>query len=365
MSGTSADGVDVAVTRVRGRGLGMSAELLHHHHVAYDGPTRHAVFQIRESGQVELKRLAELGRLISLAYARGINEALAQSRLDASDVTAVAAHGQTLFHSPPDTIQWLDPSLIASQTGCAVVSDFRRADCAAAGQGAPLVPFADWILFRHPTRDRILVNIGGIANVTCLFAGAPLEKVLAFDTGPGNCISDYLIRKHRANDLGFDRDGEVALRGKVHPELHTALLSHPYFVKLGPKSTDGPAMIALFEQALREVVQPPSLEDQLLTAAHLTAFQIVRATSLFGGQFHGDMIISGGGTKNPAILSALRSWRRPILTTDEFGVKGDAKEALAFAILGAATLDGVPSNVPSATGANRAVVLGSVTPKPA
>src|SRR5205814_7465255 len=131
------------------------------------------------------------GRDISLCYALAVNEALASASMNATQLTAVAAHGQTLFHNPPDTIQWLDPALIAAEVGCAVVSDFRRADLAAGGQGAPLVPFADYILFRHPTMHRVVINIGGIANLTFIEAGAELEDVIAFDIGPGNCISDH------------------------------------------------------------------------------------------------------------------------------------------------------------------------------
>src|SRR2546430_9498649 len=135
MSGTSADGVDVAITRIAGRGLEMSATLVHHHHVAYDLALRELIFKVRESGNISLSDLAQLGREISLTYARAVNDSLAASRLSASDLAAIAAHGQTLYHQPPDTIQWIDPALIAAKVGCQVISDFRRADCAAGGQG--------------------------------------------------------------------------------------------------------------------------------------------------------------------------------------------------------------------------------------
>src|SRR3954447_15429443 len=182
MSGTSADGVDVAIVAIRGRGLDMSARLIQHHHVPYERNLREIIFAAREpDAKVELRNLAKMGREISLAYARAVNECLAACRLSATDLSAVAAHGQTLFHDPPDTIQWFDPALVAAEVGCQVVSDFRRADCAAGGQGAPLVPFADYVLFRHPTKNRVLVNIGGIANLTYIPAGASLGKVIAFD----------------------------------------------------------------------------------------------------------------------------------------------------------------------------------------
>src|SRR4051812_25250675 len=192
MSGTSGDGVDVAITRINGRGLEMSAQLVHHHHVAFDPSIRTTLFAIRDTQQLKLSDLARLGREISLTYARAVNESLAAANLRADELSAVAAHGQTLYHDPPNTIQWFDPSLVAAEVGCMVVSDFRRADLAAGGQGAPLVPFADFILFRHPTKNRVLLNTGGIANITYLKAGGTIDEVIAFDTGPGNCISDYL-----------------------------------------------------------------------------------------------------------------------------------------------------------------------------
>src|SRR4051812_25353101 len=171
MSGTSADGVDVAIVRIRGRGVAMSAQLVHHHHREYHAELKRRIFAMRGSGAVALSELGRVGREISLAYAAAVNEVLLATKLNASQIAAVAAHGQTLYHDVPITIQWLDPALLAAEVGCAVVSDFRRADCAAGGQGAPLVPFADYILFRDATKNRVLLNIGGIANLTFLRAG--------------------------------------------------------------------------------------------------------------------------------------------------------------------------------------------------
>src|SRR3954451_938424 len=202
MSGTSGDGVDVAIGRLTCRGTEIAAQLVIHHHLAYDPATRAALLAIRGSGAAMLSDLARLGREISLTYARAVNEALAASHLNAADLAAIAAHGQTLFHAPPTTIQWLDPAVIASEVGCAVVSDFRRADCAAGGQGAPLVPFADYVLFRSPTTDRCLLNLGGIANLTLLPAGGDLSSLRAFDTGPANCICDHLMRTKDPNGPG-------------------------------------------------------------------------------------------------------------------------------------------------------------------
>lgn len=360
MSGTSADGIDVAVVAIEGRASQMSVTLLRHVHRAYPLQLRRAWLELRSAGRVELSTLARCGREITLAYADTIQEALTNARLRADDLAAVAAHGQTLFHNPPDTIQWIDPALLAARIGCSVVSDFRRADCAAAGQGAPLVPFGDYILFHHPARNRAVVNIGGIANITLLPAGAPLEKTLAFDTGPGNCISDHLVREHNPDGPGIDLDGRLASQGSVIQPLLERVRNHPCFAKTGPRSTDGPQMIELFLEARQQIGGANRLQDQLATACALTADLIRSSLQASGMQSPLDLIVAGGGTRNAAIMSRLEGAR----TSEEFGIPSDAREAIAFALLGAATLDNVPSNVPSCTGAARPVVLGSITPRP-
>jgi len=376
MSGTSADGIDVAITEITGRGAGMSAKLVHHHHRAYDAGLKAAIFGARGPDQrISLAELARMGREISLSYAAAVNEALIATRLTAKDLAAVAAHGQTLYHAPPNTIQWLDPALLAAETGCRVVSDFRRADCAAGGQGAPLVPFADWVLFRDPGKSRVLLNIGGIANMTYIPAGAGIDDVLAFDTGPGNCISDYLVRKHDPAAAGFDEGGRQAARGESKTALADGFIENEYLTRPPPKSTDGPAMIAAWEKSVADAIgREPSLSklpisDLLATACWMTGTTIGAAFNGFLPRVPDEVIVSGGGSKNAAIMSWLRLGieevhQRPLITADAAGVASEAKEAVAFALLGAATLDNEPSNVPSATGARRRVVLGSVTPKP-
>jgi anhydro-N-acetylmuramic acid kinase len=355
--------VDVAIVEISGRGVSMTAKLLRHHQRSYPPSLRREIFAFR-GGEVQgnvLSRLAQVGREISLTYATAVNEALAGAGLAASKLAAVAAHGQTLFHDPPSTIQWFDPSLVAAEVGAAVVSDFRRADLAAGGQGAPLVPFADYTLFRHATKNRVLLNIGGIANITWLRAGRRLNEVLAFDTGPGNCISDHLCRKYDPNGKGYDVDGELAAKGKPDPGLISRVVADPYFMQPPPKSTDTPQMIRAFEAAMT-TAKAREVEDLLATACALTGQTIMSAIDQFLPRRPDELIVSGGGAKNAAILKHLHGGT--VLTSDQLGVPSEAKEAIAFALLGAATLDYEPSNVPSVTGARRPVVLGSVTPKP-
>jgi anhydro-N-acetylmuramic acid kinase len=369
MSGTSADGVDVAIVRIKGSGLKMSAELLRHHHWAYDASLKRAIFALRGEGKVSLAELAVVGREISLAYAGCVNEALRSAKLKASYLAAIAAHGQTLYHCPPDTIQWLDPALIGAATGCAVVSDFRRADCAAGGQGAPLVPFADYVLFRDAVKNRVLLNIGGIANLTYIPAGASMDEVIAFDTGPGNCVSDYLCRTHDPSGAGYDIDGALAVKGQAHFATAYELARTDYVFRKPPKSTDGPEMIASYLRVAERL--EGSVGDSLATACLASVLSIGMSFDLFLKGWRewdrAELMVSGGGTQNLVLMQILKEQlieksKLKLVTMDP--QVSQAKEAIAFALLAAATLDGAPSNVPSCTGAGRPVVLGSITPKP-
>jgi anhydro-N-acetylmuramic acid kinase len=365
MSGTSADGVDVAIVHIAGRGVAMSAKLVYHHHRDYSAELKQKIFAMRGEGKVALAELAHVGREISRCYATAVNEAIKGAGISAKDLAAVAAHGQTLCHDPPTTIQWFDPSIVAAEVGCAVVSDFRRADCAAGGQGAPLVPFADYILFRDEEKNRVLLNIGGIANITYLKAGGTLEEVIAFDTGPGNCISDWLCRTRGSLGMSYDVDGMGAMRGRVNDLIVDEFARHGFIARSAPKSTDGPEMIQGFEQAIRKTnAHKTDLNDLLATAAYVTASAIAGAINSL--EKVDELLASGGGVHNKAMMSWLKSMLGAVelRTAEEFAINGDAKEAVAFALLGAATLDSEPSNVPSVTGAKRAVVLGSITPKP-
>jgi anhydro-N-acetylmuramic acid kinase len=363
MSGTSADGVDVALVRIDGVGLEMRCGLRGHLQMPYSPGLRGRIFAARSAGQVALSDLAQLGHDISIVYAEACVALLAETGVSPREVSAIAAHGQTLFHAPPNTIQWFDPALLANRTGCRVVSDFRRADCAAGGQGAPLVPFADYILFRHQTASRILLNLGGIANLTWLGAGLPIERLVAFDTGPANCLSDHLMRQHDPIGTGFDPGGMLASTGQSIDAVVEAVLADPWFGGPPPKSTDGPAMIRLFENALAKAdAVNSSLPDLLATACTIASRSILRAIERHLPEKPEELIISGGGCDNAFLMRQLAGAAPRVTRSDALGIPSEAKEAVAFALLGAATLDGVPGNVPSATGAANAVILGSITP---
>jgi anhydro-N-acetylmuramic acid kinase len=360
MSGTSADGVDVAVVRVTGRGIGMGCRLVAMATVPFAQGLRRRIVGIRNSGKCELAELAAVGREITLTYAKASHRAISRARVEAEEVACIAAHGQTLFHAPPLTIQWFDPALLAAETGCVVVSDFRRADCALGGQGAPLVPFADYILFRDRRKSRVLLNIGGIANITYLPAGGTPQQVVAFDTGPGNCLSDWVAQERLG--ANYDAGGRVARTGIPDEVLVSTFLKHAYFRRPFPKSTDGPEMVAAFREAAKG--RRLSTPDLLASACLCCARAIARSLELLPGGVD-EIVAAGGGMKNKLIVRLLgEETKLPRSSTGEFGVPIEAREAMAFALLGAATLDGLPSNVPSVTGASRPAILGSITPVP-
>jgi len=363
MSGTSADGVDVALVDVTGHGLEMKVRLLSHLHHAYPADLRTQIFSMREAGAVTLAVLADVGRAITLIYAHAIRALLARENVDTRSVAGIGAHGQTLYHAPPATIQWFDPSLLAYETGIAVVSDFRRADCAAGGQGAPLVPFADFLLFSHPTKSRVLLNLGGIANITYLPAGGAMEAVMAFDTGSANCVVDHLMRQSGTGEI--DLGGQQASRGRAdHAVALQAIRNWNGFLPSPPKSADTPEMIRAFESAEIASSRPAPLADRLATACLMSALGVEAALTHLPAR-PDEIIVSGGGIKNLALMKQIEvTLGQPVLVSDSFGMPTEAKEAVAFAILAAATLDHEPSNVPSVTGASRRVVLGSVTPIP-
>lgn len=360
MSGTSADGVDVALCRLHPASSPLWGELLAHSAHPYPPTLKRHIHAIRRDGNTTLAELAALTREITLEHAHAVRLAAQAANLPLHSLDAIADHGQTLFHAPPLTTQVLDPSLLAWELGVPVVFDFRRADCAAGGQGAPLVPYADRRLFTHPTQTRALLNLGGISNATLLPPRSSSAPVIAFDIGPANCLSDHLCRTHHPTGPGIDPGGAAGSRGQADEPVIAAFLRYAYFHKAPPKSTDGPEMITAFTAAGGMNL---SYENALATAAQCAARAIFSALDTLGVD---EVILSGGGTYNLTLIRALTQLfgSTPLRTTTELGVPSDAKEALAFALLGNATLDGEPSNVPSATGASDPVILGSITPAP-
>ncbi len=373
MSGTSLDGVDAALVEVVGERVGdVKASVVHAITLPYDDARRAAIHDGILAGTAEaLCGLhADLGEWMSEAVVRVCREA----DVDLSTVDAVGSHGQTVWHRPPAgarrgaTLQLGDAATIAERTGIAVVSDFRTRDIAAGGQGAPLVPWVDQLLFSVPDRARALQNIGGIGNVTRVPPRGSGEEVFAFDTGPGNALIDAAVEIATGGKLTFDRDGRLAARGTVDESLLADLLRHPYFAAEPPKSTGREEFGRPFVSRLVELLEPEGDQDWMdlvATLTELTARSIADAYRRWLiPRGLDEVILTGGGAMNPTLVARIGALLRPLPLVDgaTLGVDPEAKEAVAFAVLAWAHLRGIPANLPSATGAAGPRVLGSLTP---
>jgi anhydro-N-acetylmuramic acid kinase len=347
MSGTSLDGIDVAVVEVQGRQIRTLGFLS----TPYSEATRAAILAVSDAA-THTSAISRLNFQLAELYARAVLRAVRRF----GPVDLIGCHGQTVYHEGrSNTLQLGEPAVLAERTGLPVVSNFRARDIAAGGQGAPLVPYVDYLLFRHPTRTRVALNIGGIANITVIPPAAAPEDVIAFDTGPGNMVIDALAR-----EMGqpYDRGGKIAASGSVDTALLDELLADPYYRRKPPKSAGREQYGAAFVARLKTTGQP--LPDLIATATVLTAAAIAIAI----GDRRADLIISGGGVHNSQIVAHLAGFlpNAAISTSTAHGIDADAKEAIAFAILAHETWRRKPANLPSATGARRAVVLGSITP---
>ncbi len=385
MSGTSADGADVAVCRISaGSSLPNLPNLpkikvLGHASFPYPKTLRAAVLRAMDAKVTSTAELARLSWRLGEVYA----ECVAQTaeRLGVK-LGLVGCHGQTMYHQATAskylggslrcTWQMGEASLIAERMRVPVVSDFRPADMAAGGEGAPLVPMLDFVLFRDRHKNRILLNMGGIANVTALPVNCGPDGVMAFDTGPANMVVDACMQ--RLFGKRFDRGGAVARRGKVVPGVVERVMQEGYFSALPPKSCGREEFGEAFVDQFMALCRGAGAADVVATATALTAESILEAYRRFCWPHLGqlaplangtELVVAGGGAKNLALMGMLRAGLEPlgvkVRRMEELGVAAEAKEAVAFALLAWLTWHGLPGNVPSATGAKRAVVLGKVT----
>ena len=366
MSGTSLDGIAAAVVRFTDHDAGVHAELVGFTNRAYTREERDRLARaLAEGTPMEYCRLGfDLGESLASAAVA----AIAEAGVSRGEIAAVASHGQSIWHEPGhSTWQLGESAVIAERVGIPVVSDFRVRDVAAGGQGAPLVPIADAMIFSSPESWRALQNLGGIGNVTVVPPGGELSGVRAFDTGPGAGVIDKVTRALRP-DLPFDVDGKLAAAGKPVTAVVTTLLRHPYFAAEPPKST-GPELFSpsYVEDLIRHCrVERPGCtdEDIVATAVDLTARSIADSYRRFIAEPLDETILSGGGAKNPALVKAIAAALAPlpVLLFDDLFFDGEAKEAVAFALLGYLHLKGRPGNVRSATGARGPRILGKLTP---
>ena len=377
MSGTSAYGIDAALVEIEGEGRAVRVNLLGFICAPHSPEMRKAILDLCDPATGTVPDLCALDFALGQSFADAAVQVAREAGVTMKDVVAIASHGQTVWHQPEPrtigealavgTIQIGSPAVIAARTGCRVVSDFRAADMAAGGQGAPLVPYFDWAVLTSETESRAALNIGGIANVTYLPSSGEPEGVIAFDTGPGNMLIDALADHYSSGQERFDRDGVVAAAGSWNPQLGNFLLAHPYFGIVPPKSTGREVFGGKYaaDVLMRATAMELSAEDALATVTELTARTIADAVHRWLPDVE-RVIVGGGGRRNRTLMAALRELIHPAIlsTQDELGIPGDAKEAMAFALLAYETLHGRPSNVPSATGARERVVLGSITPPP-
>jgi anhydro-N-acetylmuramic acid kinase len=363
MSGTSLDGIDVAIVNIQGD-TRLSAALVAHRTTPYPRATRARILAVSNL-ECTTRDISRLNFELAGLYAEAVQATCRTNRIPLRSLHLVGCHGQTIYHEgagrTPNTLQIGESSVIAERLNLPVVSDFRTRDMAAGGQGAPLVPFVDYLLFRHPRRHRVALNIGGIANITILPANAKPEQVKAFDTGPGNMIVDQLVERMTSGKQRFDRNGAIAQHGHIQKPLLNTLLRDPYFAAAPPKSAGREQYGREFVDRLERTGLAP--EDLIATATAFTAASIAAAVTRFAPQTK-EVIASGGGVHNPQVMAQLAAFLPAcqITTTADYAIDPDAKEAVAFAILAHRTWHGKPGNLPSATGASREVVLGKITP---
>ncbi len=371
MSGTSADGINVALARFFGRGLTTRMQLAGHIEIAYPRAVRQAVLAAMNATQTSVADLARLNVVLAELYAEAVLNA---EEHVGEKCNLVGCHGQTVYHQAEPapylgrkiacTWQIGEASVLAARVGVPVVSDFRPADMAAGGKGAPLVPYLDFLLYRHRRRGRIVQNIGGIANLTAIPPAASPEDVIAFDSGPGNMVIDAVAAELFRKTM--DRDGAFAASGAVIESVVDEALAAPYFLRKPPKAAGREEFGREFVRWFLQRCGKAPRHDVIATATALTARSIAKAVAglAVAGDYH-DFIVSGGGARNRTLMwmisEQIKSLLLTIRTTDDHCLPGDAKEAAAIALLAYQTWHREPSNVPSATGASRPALLGKST----
>ena len=399
ISGTSMDGIDAALVRISDPATKPRVRLVAFETLAYSAAVRQTILRIATGEAATAGEISQLNFLLGELFAEAALRVCRKGSVLPARLAAIGSHGQTIYHQGAptsvdgrpitSTLQIAEPSVIAERTGVPVVADFRTADMAAGGQGAPLVPMVDYLLLRAARKGTVALNIGGIANFTVIPAGATPERVFGFDTGPGNMIVDGLVRYFTSGQEAYDAGGRWAARGGVVEPLLAEILRHPFFAQQPPKSAGreqfgqlflkefflpGKSSIANDRSPTGQIDHRPSAidhqhgarpEDLLRTATELTARTISEALERFvldKVSIH-RLIISGGGAHNRLLVARLTELlpKLRVHRSDEFGLDVDGKEAIAFALLADRTLQGLPGNLPSATGARRAVVLGKVS----
>jgi anhydro-N-acetylmuramic acid kinase len=374
MSGTSADGVDAALVDIRGSGHDLKIRLLAHRTFSYPAEFRVRLLEAMTNGTVA--DVCHLNAVLGEWFARAALRLLKSTRVSPRKVALIGSHGQTVHHLPVpcreltigkvrSTLQIGAPSIIAERTGIATVADFRARDMAVGGEGAPLTPYLHHLLFRHRSRSRAVVNIGGISNLTYLPAGGDLDSLLAFDTGPGNMVMDGVMRQLTGGRLMFDRGGRLARAGTACESFLATLLKHPFLRRRPPKSTGREEFGERFVGSFLRQGKRLGLSDAdlIATATAYTAWTIASARKFLPGNMD-EVLVCGGGAKNPTLMQMLQAELEParVRPVEALGWDGRALEAVAFAAFAYQHVKGVPCNLPNVTRAGKAVVLGMMVP---
>ncbi|MCM3129193.1 anhydro-N-acetylmuramic acid kinase [Paenibacillus provencensis] len=375
MSGTSLDGVDAALVRIKGSGLTTTSRLIAYVQLPYEEGFREQIKALCNIEQSSVADVCSMNFLLADRFAAAAEAVCQQAGIAMDEVDFISSHGQTVWHIPKSdaaqslarsTLQLGDLSVIATRTGRPVVGDFRPADMAAGGQGAPLVPYGDLILFGDALQGRVLQNIGGIGNCTVLPAACTADQVTAYDTGPGNMIIDQVVLELSGGKLAYDENGKWAAEGTPDKGLVAKMMQHPYFSQMPPKSTGRELFGAAYAAAVLAGARERGLSsaDIVATATWFTAKSIADSYErwVFPKNKIDQIIVSGGGAHNEVLLAMLSELLpgRTVAKASSFGIDDDAKEALIFALLGNECIHGIPNNIPSATGAGRRVVMGKL-----
>ena len=366
MSGTSLDGIDAALVEISGENEQTSVKLIDFLTLPFEQDTLKRIRELLSIETSNIEKICSLNFELGEKFSEAVLAVCEKAGISTNELNFIGSHGQTMFHIPvarqgvfPSTLQIGDPSIIAERTKTTVVSNFRERDIAVGGQGAPIVPYSEYILFRSTECTRLLQNIGGIGNVTVIPRNATLDDLVAFDTGPGNVIMNELCLHFFQKE--YDKNGAYAKQGKVNADLLEALMKHPYIKRPYPKTTGREEFGKQFTASLIENWSL-STEDWLATATMFTARSIAEAVTPFvDGKT--ELIIGGGGSYNPTLIKMIQSElpNVSVLRQEDLGESSEAKEAIAMTILANQTLHHQPSNVRTATGAKKSVLLGSVT----
>ena len=368
LSGTSVDAVDVVLVSIKGNGLNTKIKVIDFESYRINPELKKFILKCSSVQSSNVEDICKLNFMIGNLFADSIKKLIFRNKLLTKDIDLIGTHGQTIYHFPfnqklfsynsKSTLQVGDPSVIANLTGITTVGDFRNADVSVKGDGAPLVPYLDYILFRHKTKNRAFINIGGISNITYLKKSCKQNEVIAFDTGPGNMLMDYLTKKYF--NKKYDKGGNIALKGEVNENLFRQICANDKFYKRKPpKSTGREYYSESFTESILDKFRKLDPKDVLATFTKFTAYTIFHNLRNYDTD---ELIISGGGAKNNALLNFIKEYfkKSAVNVIDESGINPDNKEAVLFAVLANELVSGNKTNLPSVTGSSKNVFLGKI-----